>query len=389
MPRSPDLIPRRTFRKGRRLGVLLRALALLVACSVARADEEPKAESATVLSSYGEVNFNFPRHGDPVADLARFVIGLEHRFDERTRMVAELEVEHAVSSKTDPGEVDVEQGYVEYAFGATFSGRAGLFLIPIGLLNENHEPTAYYGVERNFVETAIIPTTWREGGLQAIGILGSGITLQVGLTTSFDLGKWDSNSTDGQLSPLGSVHQELALAVAHGLAGHLAANWRGVPGLLLGACLFAGNGSQDVAGVPHALITLWDAHLRFAPGRLDLSALYARGTIGHTAELNALLTGPVLIPAEFAGWYVQAAYRVWSSGDRSLTPFVRYEQFNTGGSYAVLGPNPPPAPLPTQEVGTLGVNFLFAGGVVLKADVQSFPQNHDQDRLDLGLGWSF
>ena len=116
----------------------------------------------------------------------------------------------------------------------------------------------------------------------------------------------------------------------------------------------------------------WDAHMRWAPGRFDLSALYARATIRNTAQLNALLTGPVLIPAEFDGWYVQAAYRVWSSGDRSLTPFARYERFNTGRSYAVLAPSPAPAPLPTQGVMTLGANFMFAGGVVLKADVQAF-----------------
>ena len=90
--------------------------------------------------------------------------------------------------------------------------------MPAGLLNENHEPTAYYGVERNFVETAIIPTTWREGGIQAIGNFENGLTLQTGVSTSFDLTKWDAGSSEGRESPLGSVHQELMLAKAHDLA---------------------------------------------------------------------------------------------------------------------------------------------------------------------------
>ena len=61
-------------------------------------------------------------------------------------MVAELEVEHAVSSADDPGEVEVEQAYIEHQLSRTWAARGGLFLIPVGLLNENHEPTAYYGV---------------------------------------------------------------------------------------------------------------------------------------------------------------------------------------------------------------------------------------------------
>jgi len=73
-------------------------------------------------------------------------------------------------------------------------------------------------VERNFVENAIIPTTWREGGFQVVGELGSGLTLQGGITTGFNLNKWDATSTEGQESPLGSIHQELALASARDLS---------------------------------------------------------------------------------------------------------------------------------------------------------------------------
>jgi len=368
------------------------ALAGMASPRAARAEDQPAAGPATVLSSYGEVNFNRPRSARQAqADLRRFVLGLEHRFDEQTRMAAEVEVEHAVSSADDPGEVEIEQAYVERAFGSAWSGRAGLFLIPLGLLNENHEPTAYYGVERNFVETAIIPTTWREGGLQATVRFGPGIALQGGLTTGFDLSKWDAASAQGRDSPLGSVHQELALARARDPAGHLALDWRGVPGLRIGAAGFAGNGSQGQPGKPRALVAIWDVHARWTPGRFDLAALYARGTIGDTATLNAPLVGQAtLLPAAFDGWYVQAAARAWSSGDLVLSPFARYERFDTGRSYADLGPGLTPAPLPAQDVLTAGANFTLARGeVVLKADVQSFPQDHHRDRLDLGLGWSF
>ena len=348
-------------------------------------------EPATVLSSYGEINYNRPRKapGNTQADLLRFVLGYQHRFDDRTKVVAELEVEHAVASAGDVGEVAVEQAYVEHQITPTWGLRAGLFLVPMGLLNENHEPTAFYGVERNFVESRIIPTTWREGGVQLIANFDNGLTLQSGVSTGFDLNKWDASSSDGLQSPLGSVHQELALARARDLSLFGALNWRGVPGLLVGGGVFSGGATQGQTATA-ARVTLWDLHARWTPGRWDLSALYSRGSISNTAALNLPLVGsPSLIPASFDGAYVQAAYRLWQRGPYQLAPFVRWEQFNTARSYAELGPGLTPAARPAERVLTLGANLLLTPGLVLKADLQRFRQDRDGDRLDLGIGWSF
>jgi hypothetical protein len=369
------------------------ALAAMPASAPATAYATPARgdEPATVFSSYGEINYNRPtRHSeDAQADLRRFVLGFQHRFDAKTKVVTELEVEHSVSSADDPGEVALEQAYVERQLTPTWGLRAGLFLIPIGLLNESHEPTAYYGVERNFVETAIIPTTWREGGLQVIGAYDNGLTLQAGLSTGFDLTKWDASSTEGLESPLGSIHQELAQAKARDLSVFGALNWRGVPGLLVGGGVFTGGATHGQAAAS-ARVTLWDAHARWTPGRWDLAALYSRGSISNTAALNAPLVGQAtLIPKSFDGWYTQAAYKLWSRGDISVSPFVRWERFNTARSYADLGPGLTPAGLPTEQVVTLGANVQVSQGVVLKADVQRFRENKDADRVNLGVGWSF
>jgi hypothetical protein len=367
------------------------SLALTAAAFPARAQEEPSPPS-TVITSYGEINVNRPtdRPDGTVVDLRRFVLGLEHSLGPVMRFVAELEVEHAVSSADDAGEVEIEQAYIERQLGPTWAARAGLILMPVGLLNEHHEPTAYFGVERNFVETAIIPSTWREGGLQLIGTFDSGITLQAGVTTSFDLTRWDATSTEGQQSPLGSIHQELELARAHDFGGFAAADWRGVPGLQLGAAGFAGGASQGQPHRPSSMVTLWDAHARWAPGPFDFSALYARGTLSHTAALNQPLVGdPTLIPAAYYGWYLQAACRVWRPAEMALTPFVRFERFNTGASYADLGPGLTPEPLQTESVVTAGVSFFVSPEVVLKADYQRFEVETHRDRVDLGLGWSF
>ncbi|HEY9064095.1 MAG TPA: hypothetical protein VIO33_03875 [Burkholderiaceae bacterium] len=349
------------------------------------------SQPATVLSAYAELNYNRPTRAseNAQADMRRFVLGYQHRFDAKTKVVTELEVEHGVSSADDPGEVEVEQAYVERQLTQTWAARAGLFLIPAGLLNENHEPTAYYGVERNFVETAIIPSTWREGGLQFIGNFDNGLTAQFGVTTSFDLNKWDATSTEGRESPLGSIHQEMALAKARDLAAFGALNWRGVPGLLLGGSLFTGNATHAQA-TTQSRITLWDLHARWTPGRWDLSGVYSRGTISNTDVLNAPLVGnTTLIPKSFDGWYLQGAYKVWSSEDYALLPFLRWEQYNTARSYADLGPGLTPEAGPTERVITLGANFQVTPQVVLKADYQRFRENKDLNRVNLGLGWSF
>lgn len=349
------------------------------------------AEPKTVLSSYGEISYNRPTNStkDTQADLKRFVLGFQHRFDPKTKVVAEMEVEHSVTSKDDDGEVAIEQAYVEHQFHPNWAMRGGLFVMPMGLLNENHEPNAFYGVERNFVETAIIPTTWREGGLQFVGTFDNGLTLQTGASTGFDLNKWDATSAENRESPLGSIHQEMSFAKARDISVFGALNWRGIPGLQLGGSLFTGGATQGQMTTTSRVL-LWDLHTRWTPGRWDLSALYSRGSISNTAALNLPNVGSdFLIPETFDGWYMQAAYKLWSFQDYVLTPFARIEEYNTARSFAFIGTGVTPNAAPTEQVTTLGTNFQLTPGIVLKADVQRFRENKNANRVNLGLGWSF
>jgi outer membrane murein-binding lipoprotein Lpp len=353
------------------------------------------AEPATVLTSYGEINFNHYTKDSSrdTGDVRRFVLGLQHRFDARTKLVTELEVEHAVSSADDSGEVEVEQAFIERQLNNDWAARAGLFLMPVGLLNENHEPTAFYGVERNFVETRIIPSTWREGGVQAVGTLGNGLTLQAGISTGFNMDSWDFTSdSEGRESPLASVHQEMQQAKSRDPAFFGALNWRGVPGLLVGGSLFTGNGGHGSATRPQVRVTLWDLHARYTPGAWDLSALVSQGYFSNSAAFNQVpeaVGGDTLLPSRFGGWYVQGAYKAWRSGDYALAPFVRYERFNTASAFADIGQGLTPAAQKAESVWTAGLNFNISEGVVIKADYQTFHEATDDKRLNLGLGWSF
>lgn len=353
-----------------------------------------RAMQQTVISSYGEINYTRPKNAGEQAqtDVGRAVIGITHRFNEKTKMVAEFEWEHAIASKGDDGEAAVEQLYVEHEIKPGLAAKAGLFLIPAGFLNTSHEPTAYYGVHRNFVETAIIPSTWREAGLGLSGSHDNGLSWDIGLTTGFNLTKWDATSGDGRESPLGAIHQEGQFAKSRDLSLHAAANYRGVPGLLVGGSVFSGkvgHATTDFAA-NDARLTLWDLHARYNPGKLDLTALYARGTISNTDALNLTFVGqPTPVPSAFAGWYVQGAYQLWKNEDYSLTPFLRYEQFNTAKSYSAVPQGLGVAASPDEKVTTIGASFKIGEGVVLKADYQKFKQDSSRDRYNLGAGYSF
>jgi len=350
--------------------------------------------AATTIFGYGEINYqNYTKDRSRTqADLARAVIGLEHRFDDKTRFASEFEWEHAVTSADDQGESEVEQFYVERQFTPRLAGRAGLFLIPSGLLNQSHEPTYYFGVTRNFVETAIIPTTWREGGIGVTGTTDFGLAWDAGLTTGFNLAKWDPTSDEGRQSPLGAIHQELQLASAANLSAYGALNWRGYPGLLVGGSVFSGKAGQKQPDFPsqNAAVTLAEGHARWTPASFDITALYARGHISDTAAYNQTIVGnPTLVPQDFFGWYTQAAWYAWQKGDYKFAPFVRYERFNTGWKYATLAEGLTPDALATERVTTLGASFFITPSVVIKADYQWFHVDTSSDRFSLGLGLNF
>ena len=362
------------------------------AISVGAADGEADGAGKVAWFGYGEFTYSRPEDDGPAttADLARFVLGAGYRFDDKTRFVSELELEHAVASAEDPGEIEVEQAYIERRFTDRTFGNIGLFLMPVGLLNENHEPTRYYGVFRNFVETAIIPTTWREGGFELQGNTDGGLRWNAGVSTGFNLSKWDATSSEGLEAPLASIHQELALASAGDLAVFAAVNYTGIPGLRLGGSVFTGDAAQGQPGLHDNRITLWEGHARWNPGNWDLSALYSHVHIDNTAPINTTLVGnPTLIPEAAFGWYLEGAYRLALRNGTTLAPFARYERLSTASSYAFIGEGLTPDPLAATEVLTTGVNFNLARGVVLKFDYLRFMHDERSARFDLGLGYEF
>ena len=374
------------------------------AASAANADTVAPASAAretspVTFTGYGEVVYSRPSD-DPdqaQADLRRVVLGVGYQFDDRTRLEVEAEWEHAVTSADDEGEAAIEQAYISRELGHDLRLQAGLFLVPMGIINERHEPTTFYGVDRPLVETAIIPSTWREGGIALNGDTSIGLQWAVGVTTGFDLTKWDSTSTDGLESPLGSIHQEMQFAKAADLSVFGALKYIGVPGLALGASVFTGGAAQDSPGdfpADDARVTLWNAYARWTPGDWELTALYAEGRISDTAGLNLTLIGnPTPVPERFWGAYGQIAYRGWRVGTLGIEPFARYEQVNTAAEYADIGMGLTPPSRPTVDATTLGATLRIHPNVVFKVDYQDFqdadPTQGLVDRFNLGLGYMY
>ena len=365
----------------------------------AAASAPPPATSGTGLAAgsnsfggYGELHYNNYRDGDKKdeIDFHRFVLFFGHKFNDRLRFYSELEVEHALVEGGN-GAVEVEQAFLEYNVNDKFNIKAGAFLLPIGILNETHEPPTFFGVERNEVESRIIPSTWREAGVGVQGNVLEGWKYDIGIVSSLDAGKFTEPDNG-----IRAMRTELRQAAAHDFALYGALNYRGVPGLLVGGSFFTGNtgqnGVSDVAlkGV-NARVMLWDLHAQYRLGGLDLQALYARGTLGNADQVSAAAIAregdaALVAPKSFYGWYGQAGYHVPIGAEMEVAPFVRYERYNTQASVpSGLSADPKN----NERVVTVGVNFKLHPQVVLKADYQNYKEDNSKDRFNLGLGYMF
>lgn len=356
----------------------------------------------TTIGGYGEVAYNGYVHNASrnQADLKRFVLFFGHKFNDHLSLMSEVEFEHAVTSSSDKGEAEIEQAYLNYAFNPRLNVKAGLFLMPFGFINRNHEPPVFYGVERNEVERRIIPSTWREGGVSVWGSTPFGLAYDVGITTGFDFAKLDDPS-----APLLGTHQELQLAHAANLSVYGSLEYTAAPGILIGGAVFTGktgHSNADFKADPTGpdfkglggRVTLWDVHARVQRSGFDLEALYTRGSFAGTAAIDQVIldynvangTERPVLPSSFYGWLVQGAYTFGLGGDVSLSPFMRYERYNTQARLP-LGLIADPAN--RDRVLTTGLSFKPISDVVVKLDYQKYIENSANDRVNVGLGYQF
>ncbi len=329
----------------------------------------------TTIGGYGELHYNNhltesdPRQRKNEIDFHRFVLFFGHQFTDKLRFFSELEVEHAVVAGDTDGEVELEQAYLEYDFADWVSTKAGLFLMPVGILNETHEPNTFYGVERNQVETKIIPTTWREGGVVASVHFENGISADLALTSGLKLDDGFSiRSGRGGLSKEDASDPIIAARV----------KYTGIPGLeLASTILHQTDMEQSETGIPIGGGTLYEAHVIYShsigPGTFSGRALLALWDL----EIN----NPAAHDAENQyGWYIEPSYRIPTTmGDIGV--YGRFEQLEYFKNS-----------LKKSNIWSTGVNWWLHKNVVLKG-TYFYEDKRDGSAnvrgFDLGIGYQF
>jgi len=316
----------------------------------------------TTVGGYGELHYNNVRdsNGDRKIDFHRFVLFFNHEFNDRIRFFSELEIEHALAGDGKPGEVEVEQAFIQFDINQNTQANAGLFLIPVGIINETHEPPTFYGVERNPVEKNIIPATWWEAGAMLSGNTNSGFSYDAALTSGLDGG---TNIRGG--------HQKVAKATANNLAATLRGKYTGIPGLKLSATLqYQDDVTQDTGDSINGA-TLIETHARWSIAKVTLTGLYARWNF----DLDSTASQTDKDKKIQGGGYLEVSYKV----SPAFGVFVRQNEWDNGGSGD------------TEKSQTdIGFNYWPHENVVIKADYQAQNNNAGNfDGINLGLGYQF
>jgi hypothetical protein len=362
--------------------------ALVAALVLSGAVPDPTAaeESRLHFHGYGEAHYNNPRTGTmsqsaaSEADYHRFVLGWTYEFTPEIRLDAEVDYEHAA------GELELEYAQLDYDLTPTLTLRAGSLLMPVGPLNEFHEPPLFYSVERPYVQNTIIPTTWQENGVGVVGrASGGSLGYRAYLVAGLDASGFTASSG------LRGGRSKGDRSKAEDLAGVARLEYATTAGLSLGLSGYYGGADQSTSGAFDVEVGMAVIDARFRKAGFDLRGLLARvRVIG--AEDAAALSGQNIGKA-MHGWYGEAAYDLLrrdatEDARRSLFVFARYELFNTQeeipASYAAF-------PASDRKVMTGGVAFLPIEKISFKADFEHWEDGADAslNRFNLGAAFLF
>jgi hypothetical protein len=346
-------------------------------------------ERGVSIGGYGEILYNDPRArlddgsaSDAAAtlDLLRGVFYFGYKFNDRILFNSEIEFEHATTGEgaEEEGEVSLEFAYLDFRVREGFNVRAGLMLLPIGFLNERHEPPTYLGAKRPEVERLLLPSTWRENGAGIFGDLGP-VAYRVYLVAGLDAGGFTAEGIRG-----GRQGGAESLAEDFALTGRL--DWTILPGLLVGASGFfgdSGQGMESAEGDPiGGRVELWDVHAEWVWRGLQVRALATETRISEVDEISLTngLAGDAGVGEKLRGAYAEVGYDVLAPFDLEpeLIPYIRYERFNTQEDVPTgFLANP----ANDRRVLTYGVAYKPIHQVVVKVDFQDV-QNEAGTGLD-------
>lgn len=357
-------------------------------------------DSGLSIGGYGEAVYRQPVSNtegrQARTDMQRFILYTGYKFNDWIVLNTEVEFEHSTTGSTDSskgGSASVEFAYLDFFFDEMINARAGLLLVPMGIINEIHEPVSFFGVDRPVVDQRIIPTTWRENGAGIFGEFADMVDYRIYAINTLNAKGFSPKGFRG-----GRQKGNRAFAENWGIVAR--ADVEPTPGLLIGSAVFSGNNGQnqviDDVALPDARATIWEIHTQWIWRQLEIRGELAMSWLGDSAELTEALReiGEIgeddALAEQQIGMYAEAGYDVMpfvlSDTDQKLLPFVRYEYINTQWKM----PDGYTANNKYQDrIWTVGLNYKPIPQVVLKVDYRNFNPVAGDSYADINFGLGF
>jgi DtxR family transcriptional regulator, Mn-dependent transcriptional regulator len=365
-------------------------LLLLLAAPALAQTSAARPSPRTTVSGYMDFHYNKPEHADGSLDFHRFVLLFAHSFSDRIRFVGELELEHAVvEGLEEKGELELEQAYVDFLLTRGFNVRAGMMLMPLGIINERHEPPVYYGVERPFVDTVVIPTTWFDVGAGVHGEVGRGWRYRAFVVAPLDAAEFSAEEGIREGRQKGSESNVGRI----GVTGRL--EYVGYRGLTVGVGGWSGESGFQFRPQFDVPVSIAEADARFARSGLEFRGQFAQIWIDNAALLNdtlGLATGvSPNIASEIRGYLLEGSYRFLSKPSfGEVGAFTRYESFDT---QARMPSGFVPLAQFNREAWVVGANYWPDPDVAVKVDYTIVTNASTvvtaPNSFNVGLGWWF
>jgi len=366
----------------------------------------------TVISGYGSAlyqrNYNMK---ESVINLERAVLFIGHQFNDKIAIFSEMEIEDAkVEGGSNGGEISMEQAYLKFNLNPTQYIVAGLFVPRIGLLNENHLPVNFNGVERPMVEQMVIPATWRELG---IGFYGSMNRAPVNYSLAIVNGLNSAGFEHGTGIRGGRSEGRNASANNLAVTASLQYSWKDfkcqVAGYM-GGTVGLNKKSADSLGLNSGAfgtpVYLGEADVQYNRNAICIKALGTFINYPEAGKVNAAYAKN--IASALYGGYVEFGYN-WLYQSKTNAQFISFARAEVIDMNAKI----PTAPKGIED-GTLkqsrlllGISYLPIPNVVIKADVNmlstgeqnpalvinpapnAIPYKQNNTFLNIGFGYSF